>query len=349
MGGRQRRLVGDGGNGGTGESGVAVAVFPGHRAAGELHLGFLARGTRLMDEAWPGLGGLGRLVILEWPQDEVHDRRRGAALLGRWRDREESWVKVTGNLAFIDEADLIGTQEIAPEPMVAEIAAARLTRRRRLDPKESPFFLHLFRALVLQRLGLGARTGAVFTADLPSRPSLRTPALKGTYTYWTNRFPALVAALSRRAGAEPLHASIEELLARGGDKPATFAEWAEILERRSEGPVEPLIRDFFLDGAIPEPTLEDVGFQPAGGAGGGWRVTGKVHNEGDGEALCRVVLTTDLGSVETTVKTGTGETAAFVLTTSHHPQGVYLDPDQECHRFMRLGILDHVFFQGGHR
>jgi hypothetical protein len=349
MGGGQRRLVGDGGNGGTGENGVAVAVFPGHRAAGELHLGFLARGTRLMDEAWPGLGGLGRLVILEWPQDEVHDRRRGASLLGRWRNPEDSWVKVTGNLAFIDEADLIGTREIAPEPMVAELAAARLARRRRLDPKQAPFFLHLFRALVLQRLGLGAQTGAVFSTDPGNLEAARAPALHAGYIYWTIRFPALIAALSRRAGTEPLRASVEELLARGGDKAATFAEWAEILERRSDGPVEPLIRDFFLNGAIPEPTLEDVAFQSAGGVGGGWRVTGKVHNEGDGEALCRVVLTTDLGPVETTVKTGTGETAAFVLTTSHRPQGVYLDPDQECHRFMRLGIRDRVFFQGGHR
>jgi ABC-type transport system involved in multi-copper enzyme maturation permease subunit len=345
MGGRQRLLPG---GKGSGESGVAVAVFPGHRASGELHLGFLARGTRLMDEAWPGLGGLGRLVVLEWPPDEVHVRRQASSLLSRWRSPDESLVRVTGNLVFLEEADLIGTREIAPEPMVAEIAAARLTHRRRLDPEDSFFFRQLFRALVLQRLGLGSQTGAVFTSDLAHRPSLHTPALHavGFYSYWTDRFPALVAALSRRAGAEPLRASLEELLARGGDKAATFAEWAEILKRRSDGPVEPLFRDFFFHGAMPEPTLEDVDFQPAGS---GWRVTGKVRNEGDGEAECRVVLTTDLGPVETAVKTGTGETASFVLATPHRPQGVYLDPDQECHRFTTVGVRDRVFFQGGRR
>jgi hypothetical protein len=345
MGGRQRLLAE---NGGGGESGVAVAVFPGHRASGELHLGFLTRGTHLMDEAWPGLGGLGRLVVLEWPQREVHERRRSGTLIGRWRSPEDSTVKVTGNLVFLEEADLIATREIAPEPMVAEIAAARLSHRRRLDPENAFFFGQLFRALVLQRLGLGSPTGAVFTSDLANRRELKTAAVKAwAYSsYWTNRFPSLVAALSIRAGAEPLRASIEELLERGGEKPATFAEWAEILERRSDGRAAPLIRDFFLHGAMPEPSLADVEFQPAGS---GWRVTGKVRNDGDGEAVCRVVLATDLAPVETAVKTGTGETASFVLATVHRPQGVYLDPDRECHRFTRVGVRDRVFFQGGRR
>jgi ABC-type transport system involved in multi-copper enzyme maturation permease subunit len=344
MGGRQRLLASSGKAG----AGAAVAVFPGHRNAGELHLGFLTRSAQLMDEAWPGMGGLERLVILEWPQEEVHDRQHDR-LLYRWRLPGESLVRVTGNLVFLEEPDLIGSRPLAPEPMMAEIVAARLTHRRRLEPKQSRFFLELFRSLVLQRLGLGARTGAVFTADPPHWESLHRAALASEgygYSYWTERFPALLSALSRRAGAEPLRASIEELLERPGNTPATYAEWAEILKRRSEGPVEPLLRDFFEHGYIPMPTLVDVDFQPAGGA---WRVTGKVHNEGEGEAACRVVLTTDLGPVETTVTTGAGATVPFVLTTSHRPQGVYLDPDQECHRGMRQGLRDRVFFQGGHQ
>jgi len=345
MGGRQRLLAGSSARGG---GGAAVAVFPAHQKAGELHLGFLTRGAQLMDEAWPGMSGLERLVILEWPQEGIHNRQHDR-LLYRWRDWDESLVRVTGNLVFLEEPDLIRSRPLAPEPMMAEIVAARLTHRRRLEPKQSWFFLELFRSLVLQRLGLGARTGAVFTADPPHWDSLHRPAVAseayGGFSYWQERFPALLAALSRRAGAEPLRASIEELLARPGNTPATYAEWTEILKRRSEGPVEPLLRDFFEHGFIPLPTLVDVDFQPAGG---GWRVSGKVHNEGDGEAACRVVLTTDLGPVETTVTAGTGATVPFVLTTGHRPQGVYLDPDQECHRGMRLGLRDKVFFQGGH-
>jgi hypothetical protein len=170
------------------------------------------------------------------------------------------------------------------------------------------------------------------------------------YMYWSLRFPSLVAALSRRTGAEPLRAAIEELLAPGGDhaeKPATFAELAAILERRSERPVAPMIRDFFLAASLPEPVLDGVEFHTAGD---GWRVTGKVHNEADGEALCRLVLTTDVGPVETEVRTGPGETVPFSLSTSHRPQGVFLDPDHECHRLVYMGASrDRVYFQGGRR
>jgi hypothetical protein len=344
MGGRQRLLASSGAT----AHGASVAVFPGHRKAGELHLGFLTRGAQLMEEAWPGMGGLDRLVVLEWPQEEVHNRQHDR-LLYRWRLGNEPLVRVTGNLVFLEEPDLIGSRPLAPEPMTAEIVAVRLAHRRRLEPKQSRFFLELFRSLVLQRLGLGAPTGATFAADPPHFESLHKSALEATgyggYSYWQDRFPSLLAALSRRAGAEPLRASIEELLERPGNTPATYAEWAEILKRRGAGPVEPLLRDFFEHGYIPLPTLVDVDFQPASG---GWRVSGKVRNEGDGEAACRVVLTTDLGPVETAVTAGTGATVPFVLTTSHRPQGVYLDPDQECHRGIRLGLRDKVFFQGGH-
>jgi len=345
-GGRQRRLAG------TAES-TAVAVFPAHRAMGELHLGFLANGTRMIDEAWPGLSGLGgaagRMVLLEWPGAEVHDRNPLRQVLLRYFDSAEAGVTVIGDLVFLDESRLILNRALAPERMVAEIVAARLSRRRRLNPEESLFFRQLFRALALERLGVGSRSGAV-VGPLPPQelPTIYKAALEARYSaYWSDRFPALVAALERRAGAEPLRASIEELLAHGDretDQPATFAEFAAILTRRADGPVEPLLRDFFLAGKMPEPVLEGVAFQSAGS---GWQVSGRVHNLGDGEALCRVVLTTDLGPVETTVRTGTHESAPFSLATPHRPQGVFLDPDQECHRLVRpAGTVDRVFFQG---
>lgn len=340
VGGRQRLLPG---------SGMAAAVFPAHRAAGELHLGFMARSTHMLDEAWPGLGDLGRTVIVEWPDEDVHDRRHLGSFLGRYYDPFNALVSVRGSLVFFQEVDLISTRALSPERMVAEIVGARLSRRRRLDPEQSFFFLQLFRTLALQRLGLGPQGGAVVGPLPPERlPALHhSPLTARGGSYWLDRFPALVAALGKRTGAEPLRASIEELLARDGERPATFAELAEILARRSEGPVAPMIRDFLLDGKLPQPTLEDVAFQPAGG---GWRVSGKVHNQGDGEALCRVVLTTDLGPVEATVRAGTGEAAPFVLATPHRPQGVFLDPDQECHRLMGMtGTRDRVYFQGATR
>jgi ABC-type transport system involved in multi-copper enzyme maturation permease subunit len=346
-GGRQR-LLPEGAKNGT-----AVAVFPAHRAAGELHLGFFAGSSKMMDEAWPGVaGGGGRLVILEWPADEIHDRSHLSLFSGRYRDPFQSWVTVIGNLAFLGETDLIATEPLPPERLAAEIVSSRLARRRRFAPDESLFFRQLLRTLVLGRLGLGPQSGAV-VGPLPPQllPAAKSPAVHPeSYSYWNNRFPALIAALGRRAGAEALRSSVEELLSPESghaETPATFAEFAVILERRSERDVTPMIRDFFLAGKLPELVLEGVDFQPAGS---GWRVTGRVHNLGDGEALCRLVLTTELGPVETEVRVGTAESTPFALATAHRPQGVFLDPDQECHRLVRLGLpRDRVFLQGVRR
>jgi hypothetical protein len=347
MGGGQRLLGADHPDGG---GGTAVAVFPAHRANGELHLGFLQGGAKMVEEAWPGLGGMERTVVLEWPDRRVHERRM-RPIYGDYRDPFAAWVGVTGHLVFLDEQDLIFTETLKPEPMVAEIVSARLARRRRLDPEQSLFFRQLFRQIVLQRLGLGPQTGALVLAERQYLPLLYQPAVKpDNYTYWSRRFPSLVVALTRRAGAEPLRAAIEELLAAGGDhaeRPATFEEFAAILKRRSERPVDGMIRDFFLDGLLPELVLDHVQFLAAAG---GWRVTGQVRNEGKGEAVCRLVLTTELGPVETEVRTGSGETASFALSTPHRPQGVFLDPDHECQRLGDTGApRDRVYFQGGRR
>ena len=341
------------------KEGVAVGVFPAHRAAGELHLGLFAGSSKLMEEAWPtnapgspGKGGMGRLVILEWPGEGVHDRLHLNQFAGRYRDPYEAWVTVIGNLAFLGETDLIATQPLPPERLAAEIVSSRLARRRRFAPDESLFFRQLLRTLVLERLGLGAQSGGVVGPLSPQQmETVRTPALHPeSYGYWNNRFPALITALGRRAGAEALRSSVEELLAPGPEHaqtPATFEELASILKRRSEYNVEPMIRDFFLAGKLPELVLEEVNFEPAGG---GWRVTGKVHNLGDGEAICRLVLTTELGPVETEVRTGTAETTPFAFATAHRPQGVFLDPDQECHRMVRMGLpRDRVYLQGVRR
>ncbi len=111
--------------------------------------------------------------------------------------------------------------------------------------------------------------------------------------------------------------------------------------------MEPLIRDFFLAGKLPELVLEGVDFEPAGS---GWRVTGRVRNLGDGEAICRVVLTTELGPVETEVRTGTAESTPFAFSTAHRPQGVFLDPDRECQRLLGQGLpRDRVYFRGTRR
>jgi hypothetical protein len=340
LGGRRYRRL-DGGAG----TGTTVAVFPSHRAAGELHLGFLARSSRMLGEAWPGLGGLGGMTVLEWPTVGVHDRRRDA-LWQHWSNEEE-FADVRGQVILLRELDLIRSQPLDPESLVAEIVASRLARRRRIDAEQQLFFLQLFRTLALQRLGLGPQGGAVLALDPKDLPHVLGPALSPPGRgYWRNRFPALLAALESRTGREPLRAAVEELLASPVDRPATFDELEPILRRHAREPVDGMIRDFFRAGKLPELVLEEVRFHRAGK---GWRATGQVRNRRDGEAVCRVVLAASVAPVETRVTVGTGEVVRFVLETPNRPQAVFLDPDRECHRLDGGIGQDRAYFQANLR
>ncbi len=336
-GGRHRRLAaGDAG-------GATVAVFPSHRSAGELHLGFLARSSRMLGEAWPGLGGLAGTIVLEWPSVEIHGRRPHFWFFD-YDDPFGSLVDVRGRLIFLEESKLIQSRPIPPETLVAEVVASRLAQRRRFEPAHHLFFVQLFQKLALQRLGLG-KGATVGPLDLRDIPRVLRPALSDEVTgYWNFRFPALVAALEHRAGREPLRAAVDELLARETEAPASFEEFEEILRRHAEAPVDAMIRDFFRAGRLPELVLEGVAFRRAGA---GWRATGRVRNRADGEAICRVVLAAAVTPVETTVTVGTGEAVSFALDTPHRPQAVFLDPDHECHRMILKGApRDVVFFEG---
>ena len=329
----------------TTAAGPAVAVFPGHAAQAEIHLGFLTQGGRILEEAWPGLGSLETLVVLEWPDARVHDLR------GPFRNWRSLWggygelpIQVRGNVVLLREQDLSSLQPIKPETLVAEVVAAKLSRRRPLAADDAVFFRNLFKAMALERLGMGSPAGAVFGPLRGDSGAMHVPPSSEPWvSYWFTRFPALVAALENRAGAEALRGSVDELLALSGDRPGTAAELFTILKRRSEAPLDRMIHDFFVVGAIPEPVLDGVDFKcvPEG-----WRVSGRLLNRGDGEALCRIVLTTDLGPVEATVSAGTGEAAPFTLSTAHRPQAVLLDPDNECHRVIPKGApRDRVFFR----
>jgi hypothetical protein len=339
-GGRHRVLAG----GGT--AGATVAVFPAHRAAGELHLGFLARSSRMLGEAWPGLGRLDQTIVLEWPDEEIQGRSAYFWFLDHYWEFDKSFVEVRGRLIFLQERELIGSRPIEPEALVAEVVASRLAQRRRLDPGHQIFFRQFFRALALQRLGLGPERGAV-VGPLTQRdlPLVLEAALRTNVPgYWYRRFPALIAALEHRTGREPLRAAVDELLSREGDRPVRFEEFEQILRRHATEPVDGLIRDFFWSNRLPELVLEDVAFRRTGDRR---RATGRVHNLADGEAICRVVLAAAVTPEETTVTVGTGGSVPFALETAHRPQAVYLDPDNECHRMVRLGApRDRVFFEG---
>jgi hypothetical protein len=326
-------------------TGATVAVFPTHVAMGRLHLGFLADGARLIGEAWPGLGGLGRPVILEWPSSLVHDLRFGGAGVPYFGYRSQ--LAVHSNLVFVPEGELILSHPFDPEVFAARVVAARLSQQRSVAPADAYFFSQLFQRLALQQLGLGPEGGAVVgPVRTGLEDSLRTPPPTEPWQdlYWEDRFPPLVAALAHRMGAEALRQAIDELVNRPGQQPAGRQELYEVLARHGGPSAERMIQDFLVQGALPEPVLLDVSFRRTPG---GWQATGRVENHGDGLADCKVVLATDLAPAETRVQVEGGRAAAFTLATPHRPQAVLLDPDRECHRLIRnVGTPDRAYFTG---
>jgi hypothetical protein len=213
-------------------------------------------------------------------------------------------------------------------------------------PDDALLFQQLFRDLALQRLGLGGENGATVNALRPGEEALVQipPPADGYSYYWDSRFPALVAVLRDRMGEEPLRRAVEELLSRKSARPATRDELYALLRARSEVPIDRMIEDYLVKGLLPEPVLDGVALRRTAD---GWTVTGRMVNRGTGEALCKIVLTTDLGPVETTARAGTGEAGAFTLTTVHRPQAVWLDPDRRCHRLARkASFADRFYFQG---
>lgn len=330
--------------------GATVAVYPFHKSQGELHLGFLARGTRKLEEAWPGLGDLRRTVVLEWPESYVHELDTSWHVWSRrWSDPENRQARARGELLLLNETDLIRVKPIDPDALVAGLVGGRLSRRRPVAPDDALLFRQLFLNLALQRLGLGGESGATVTGLRPGEEGYIQipPPPQGYWSYWDRRFPALVAALRARMGEEPLRRAIDELLARKSAHPVTRDELYALLKERSEAPLERMIQDFFVEGLLPEPVLDGVTLRRGGGAGDGWTVTGRMVNRGTGEALCKIVLTTDLGPVETMARADTGEAGAFTLTTGHRPQSVWLDPDRQCHRLVsKVTFADRFYFEG---
>ncbi|PYQ67376.1 MAG: hypothetical protein DMF53_01805 [Acidobacteria bacterium] len=331
------------------ETGTTVAVYPPHARAGELHLGFFNGSARKAEEAWPGLEGLGRMAVLEWSGNRVFDPDPiGAAMATRWRGPNDLAFTPQGNLVLLSEGDLIQKHKVLkPESFLAEMVGAQLTSRRPLAPEDSVFFRLLFRNLALQRLGLGPESGAAVEGLRPGQGGIvRVPPPEDFYdtVYWHSRFPALLVGLRHLMGEEALRQAVEELLSRGGARPCTRRELLDVLARHGGPDLSRFLEENLAKGGLAEPVLEGVEFRQTAD---GWHATGRMHNRGDAEVLCKVVLTTDLGPVTATVRAEPEKDGAFDLHTTRRPQAVLLDPDRECHRLVPSAAPgDRVFFQG---
>jgi hypothetical protein len=332
------------------ETGTTVAVYPSHARVGELRLGFFNGSARKAEEAWPGLEGLGRMAVLEWSGNRVFDPDPiGVAMATRWRGPNDLAFTPEGNLVLLSEGDLIQKNKVLkPESFLAEMVGAKLTSRRPLAPGDSVLFRLLFRNLALQRLGLGPESGAAVEGLRPGQGGIvRVPPPEDFYgtLYWHSRFPALLAGLRHLMGEEALRQAVEELLSKGGARPCTRRELLDVLARHGGPDLSRFLQENLVKGGLAEPVLEGVEFRQTAD---GWHATGRVHNRGDAEALCKVVLATDLGPVSATVRAEPEKDGAFDLRTTRKPQAVLLDPDKECHRLVPSTLVgDRVFFQRG--
>ncbi|MFL6194619.1 MAG: hypothetical protein ACJ75H_10650 [Thermoanaerobaculia bacterium] len=328
--------------------GATVAVYPAHAAQGELHLGFLARGSGRLEEAWPGMGDLRRTVTLEWPSRHVFDvNATNWAWMDAWSLFYGLPLEVRGNLVLMSELSVASDRPLDSDQYVAQLVASRLSRRRQLASDDALLFRNLIRALVFQRLGVGVESGAAVEGMRPGQGQvvrIPPPSERFNPSYWEKRFPALVAGLRNRMGEEAVRQALDEVLSRPTDRPGTRQELFAALVRHGGPDLGRFVEENFVKGGLAEPVLDGVEFLPAGD---GWRVTGRMSNEGDAEALCKVVLNTDLGPVETVVRAPAGQATAFELRTNRRPQAVLLDPDKECHRLVPNGApRDRFFFQG---
>ena len=193
------------------DGGATVAVLPFHRAQGDLHLGFIARGERRLDEAWPGIGDLRRTVVLESPPVEAFALDSSGYIFNRrfndrWSDVGRVPVRVQGELVRLNELDLAELKPIEPNALLAEVVAARLSRRRAVAAEDGLLFRRLLRELVMSRLGLRQEAGAVVSGvrkGMEELVRIPPPAEYYSTSYWNLRFPALVAALRYRMGRAP--------------------------------------------------------------------------------------------------------------------------------------------------
>jgi hypothetical protein len=286
--------------------------------------------------------------VLEWPSGDAFGLDEGVAgYRNRWQDPGRAHISVQGELVRMTELDMIRNEALNPDTLVAELVAGRLARRRPAAPDDAQLMRMLLRNLVLQRMGkvpdggavvMGIRTGTEALLSIPP------PEHAYAMSYWNNRFPALVTALRYRMGEEALRSAVEDVLSRTDAKPLTRQELYAAIEKRSEAPIGRMIQDFFVAGYLPQPILEGVELHHTSD---GWRVTGRMRNQAQGEALCKIVLTTDLGQLQTTARADGDQPGDFSFSTPRRPQAVLLDPDRECHRLVRNPGV--VFFDGAGR
>ncbi len=315
------------GQGAGGE--VIVAALPRHRELAARKLKSLALVASLSDRAWPGMPGLEGLVALEWPPEFHLDLRYR---MTRWTELRP---RLAGRLLLIPERLLTDAEPLEPEHLVARLLSRDLLERRAFAADQELVFRHLFRALMIRRMGLDGDRGATVTGKPWIRQALAVPILSakaGQFSIWRQRLPAVLAEIEGRAGGDNLYAAIESFLAAGGEEePGTIEELLAAIEARAGVSLERTYQDHFLGTALPMLRLEDV---RARRRDGGWQVEGKMRNTGTGQSICPVIVKTEISERLLTVTVDSESATAFTARTQRRPHTVLLDPERTCYRWL---------------
>ncbi len=309
---------------------VTLAALAPHRSRAEDKLAALALVASLSDRAWPGMPGLQGLVALEWPPESHFDL---------YHDMENSWwqrprPELVGRLLLIPERLLVDPEPFEPEDLVAQLLGRDLLGRRELAADQELLFRHLFRALMVRRMGLDGGRGATVSGKPWFRQALATPILSAKqnsgYT-WRHRLPAVLAEIESRLGGDNFYAGIESFLAAGGEQPGTVEELLAALEAKAGISLERTYQDHFLGSALPMLRLEEVRSRRRGD---GWVVEGKVRNTGTGQSICPVIVKTEISEVTLTVTVDSESASSFTTNVATRPHTVLLDPGRTCYRWL---------------
>ena len=310
--------------------GVTVAALPPHAELVARKLRSLARVASLTDRAWPGMPGLDGLVVLEWPPEFHVDLRSEMSDWGDWEFRPQ----LRGRLLLIPERTLVDDEPFQVEDLVAQLLARDLLERRQWADEQETLFRHLFRVLLIRRMGLDGDRGATVSGSPWARQALKAPILSaqpGLFYIWRHRLPAVLAEIEGRIGGDHLYTGIESFLAADGSEPGTVEEMLAALEARSGVSLERIYQDHFQGDALPMLRLEDVHSKRTED---GWMVEGKVRNTGTGQSICPVIVKTEIGERALTVTVDSESASSFAVRVDTRPHTVLLDPEYTCYRFL---------------
>lgn len=312
------------------DNGLVLAVLPAHVDRGRTLLQALSSVIGLSERAWPGLQGLRGLVVFEWPPIFDADLMNGLQNFW-WAPHEE---ELDGALLSLPESMVISSRPLRAEALVGRVMARDLLTRRPIAPTQEYLFNHLFSGLTVRRMGLD-ESGAVLQVKPWGTDDLRVPLLIARPEHrdvFDRRLPAVMAELEHRIGSNHLYSAIEAFLARQDGPPGTIEELFEGFEAHSGVSLERFYNDHFVESTLPYLRLEDVRRKDLGG--GQWETIGSLRNQGSGESICPLLVSTETTVERLVVTVDSLSSTPFSLQTSSPPLGVTLDPQKTCLRML---------------